>query len=105
MPKYLESKFTAAVEELERSKQVDYVTSAERLGLARGRKQGRKQGRVEGALMVVKGLLNEKFGKLEPELEHRLTKITVEELTALLTASNKFETSQELLGWLDNSKK
>jgi hypothetical protein len=117
MPKYLESRFTAAVEELERSKQVNYVTSAERLGVARGRKQGRRKGRAEGlakgrvegskqtAVDLLLAALVAKFGVLEPEIQQQVATLSVDELKALLTASYQLETKQELLTWLANAQR
>jgi predicted transposase YdaD len=88
---------------------VNYVTSAERLGLARGRKQcrrkGRAEGRMEGLAEAVLVLLNESTGEVEEELRQKITTLTVTELKALLPLAPKFTSKQELLEWLASAER
>ena len=63
-----------------------YVSSVERIGLAKGMekglKQGLEQGRQQEALTFLRRLLERKFGQLPGDTETRLTAASLAELEA-----------------------
>jgi Domain of unknown function (DUF4351) len=100
-----------------------YVTSAERIGIKKGRQEGLAEGRQEGlaegrelgreeALQeaqrqlreklaeIVQRLAERKFGELEPELADSLKNLSVERLDELTLAVLDFAEQKDLRAWL-----
>jgi len=49
-----------------------YVTSVERIGLARGRAEGRAEGRDEGTRETLRRFIQARFGVAPPAVEQRI---------------------------------
>ena len=62
--------------DLERSVNMPYVTSAQRIGRA----EGRQEGRQEGEVLLLRRLLMRRFGALPEWAEQRLAQATVEQV-------------------------
>jgi hypothetical protein len=67
-----------SAEELERTTDMRYVTSVERIG----REEGRKEGRLEGEAVLLRRLLLRRFGAVPAWAEARLDAATTEQLEA-----------------------
>jgi len=80
LPPVLEVRFQTAVIELERERQMPYITSIERMGIEKGREEGRQEGRQEGEMVILRRLLTRRFGLLSDEVEQRLHAATVQDL-------------------------
>lgn len=91
LPTDLELLFKQQLEELEAERQMQYVTSIERIA----RKEGREEGREEGAILLLVRLLGHRFGEIPAEVGKRLQALSLEQLTALIdramTASSLHE--------------
>jgi len=62
LPKSLEQAFLAEIYAIEESKNMPYVTSAERFGIEKGRIEGKLEGKLEGEATLLLRLLSRKFG-------------------------------------------
>jgi predicted transposase YdaD len=84
LPRELEEKLWGAVMELEQERNMPYVTSVERIGLRRGRKEGlqegRKEGRQEGEATVLLRLIELKFGSPDAASRNRVESADAETL-------------------------
>ena len=78
LPDWLNSKLWHELETTEEKEQVRYVTSIERLGIAKGRVEGR----VEGESRLLKRLLERRFGILPQWASEQLTYAKEKELEA-----------------------
>ena len=72
LPPALEARFQPAVIELERERQMPYITSIERMSLEKGRQ--------EGEMVMLQRLLTQRFGLLSDGVEQRLHAATVKDL-------------------------
>ena len=71
------------VEAIEEERKMPYVTSAERIGVERGKQEGleqgrvegKQQGRVEGKRLAVREIVRARFGGVPDELDARLASI------------------------------
>ena len=98
LPDWLNSQIWKELETIEENKNVEYITSIERIGIAKGIAKGRVEGRVEGLVegrvegesRLLKRLLERRFGPLPQWVSERLGSAKEEELEtwseALLTA-------------------
>ena len=94
LPEWLNSQVLQELETIEESKKVRYVTSVERIGMAKGiaegRLEGRVEGRVEGESRLLRRLLERRFGVLPEWASEQLISASEEQLEAwgeaLLTA-------------------
>ncbi len=97
-----------------------YVTSIERIGRARGRKEGRnlglkegrqegreeglhvgrKEGREEASRDLVARLLAKRFGPLSPATEKAIEGLSLQKLEALGVALLDFQSKGDLQAWL-----
>ena len=80
LPAGLEARLQAELVQLERERQMPYITSFERMGIERGLQQGLQQGRQEGEATVLRRLLTRRFGPLPTWAEERLTQASLQEL-------------------------
>ena len=68
LPAWLETKVWKEIETIEEHKNMKYITSIERIGIAKGRVEGRIEGRVEGRVegesKLLKRQLERRFGAL-----------------------------------------
>ncbi len=76
LPQDLEIRFEAELEQLEAERRMRYVTSIERRGIEKGLQQGLQQ----EASLLLKKLLNRRFGELPAWVEERLANASREEL-------------------------
>ena len=70
------------------------------IGLDRGRKEGREEGREEGKLQLLLLQLTRRFGKLQSDVEARISKLTLAQLDALGLEILDFESVEDLITWL-----
>ena len=86
LPEWLNSQVWQELETIEESKKVQYITSVERIGIAKGIAKGR----VEGVSRLLKKQLERRFGVLPQWVSDQLTSATEQQLEAwgeaLLTA-------------------
>ena len=78
LPQELERQLWTAIMELERTTNMRYVTSVERIG----REEGRKEGRKEGEAVLLRRLLLRRFGAVPAWAEARLRGATPAQLEA-----------------------
>ena len=64
LPEWLNSQVLQELETIEESKKVRYVTSVERIGMAKGIAEGLVEGRLEGESRLLRRLLERRFGVL-----------------------------------------
>ena len=98
LPEWLNSQVWQELETIEESKKVQYITSVERIGMAKGiakgiakgRIEGRVEGRVEGVSRLLRRQLERRFGVLPEWASDQLTRASEQQLEvwgeALLTA-------------------
>jgi predicted transposase YdaD len=85
-----------------------YVTSVERLGIAKGRAEGHAEGRVEGhaegmqegQLALVLRQLTRRCGELAPATVAQIEHLSMEQLGALAEALLDFSDADDLHAWL-----
>jgi flagellar biosynthesis/type III secretory pathway protein FliH len=95
LPKWLNNQLRQELEAIEESKQMKYITSVERIGIAKGiaegMAQGRVEGRVEGESRLLGRLLERRFGALPQWVFDQLSNASEQQLEAwgeaLLNAS------------------
>ncbi len=64
LPEFLDQQVWHVIETIEESEKMQFITSVERIGLAKGRAEGRVEGRVEGELKLLRKQLELRFGAL-----------------------------------------
>jgi len=101
LPDAQEILFWNEITALEEERKMAYVTSIERLSLARGRREGREEGKLEGQRDTLREVLEARFGALTDALLERLASLDdAEQLKALTvraaTAGSLEEFSQGL---------
>jgi hypothetical protein len=86
LPEWLNSEVWQELEKIEEREKVQYITSVERIGIAKGiakgRIEGRVEGRVEGESRLLKRQLERRFGLLPEWASERLGSAKEEELEA-----------------------
>jgi len=90
LPEWLNTQVWQELETIEESKKVQYITSVERIGIAKGIARGRVEGRVEGESRFLRRLLERRFGVLPEWASDQLRRASEQQLEAwgeaLLTA-------------------
>ena len=82
LPEWLNNQIWQELETIEENKKVQYITSVERIGIAKGRVEGRVQGRVEGESRLLRRLLERRFGVLPSWATEQLANASEEQLEA-----------------------
>ena len=86
LPEWLNSQVWQELETIEESKKVQYITSVERIGMARGMATGMakgvEKGRVEGASRLLKRQLERRFGVLPSWATEKLSHASEQDLEA-----------------------
>jgi len=86
MPEWLNRRVWQELETIEEKEKVQYITSVERIGIAKGIAKGREEGiakdRVEGESRLLKRLLEHRFGVLPHWVSERLEGAKEDELEA-----------------------
>ena len=90
LPEGLEQQIWHEIEKIEEREKMQYITSVERIGIAKGRLEGRVEGRVEGESRLLKKQLERRFGVLPMWAIDRLNSALEQDLDlwgeAVLTA-------------------
>ena len=73
LPAWLDTKVWKEIETIEEHKSMKYITSIERIGIAKGITQGIAKGRIEGESKLLKRLLEHRFGVLPAWATEKLT--------------------------------
>jgi hypothetical protein len=93
LPEPLEIEYLQDVYSLEESKQMPYISTAEKLGIKKGIELGIEQGMERGIkrekFIIAKRLLSE---GVDPAFITKITELTLEEVEALKQKSDKLET-------------
>jgi predicted transposase YdaD len=76
-----------------------YITSVERIGYERGRKEGR----VEDRRSIVPRLLERKFGQVSQEMGDRISTLSPELLEDFAMALLDFNSIDDLGNWLESN--
>lgn len=79
LPPDLERSFTEELHKIEEEKNMEYITSVERIGMKRGLEQGLRQGLEQGlqeARLMLLEVLSIRFGPLTPDLNELVEGIT-----------------------------
>ncbi|MBP0030948.1 hypothetical protein [Roseofilum sp. Guam] len=107
LPEPEERRLWTELETLEKEKVMPYITSVERFGIEKGRKQGREQGRAEERQESILRILEVRFVEVPAELKEQVRAIanlevlaelltqavTTESLTSFQTVVNEVATS------------
>ncbi|MBC6422364.1 MAG: DUF4351 domain-containing protein [Hormoscilla sp. SP5CHS1] len=80
LPQELEKEFWQEVNQLQEEKQMQYITSVERIGIEKGLDRGLHQGALRQLLRV----LQHRFNLVSESVQTRLTSCTVEQLEELV---------------------
>jgi predicted transposase/invertase (TIGR01784 family) len=72
-------------------------------GEARGEARGLERGRTEGEQALVFKQLTRKLGKIEPEIQARVNRLTIEQIESLGEDLLDFTLMGDLLAWLDGN--
>ncbi len=82
LPEWLNNKVWQELETIEEREKVQYISSVERIGIAKGRVEGRVEGHVEGKSSLLQKLLEHRFGVLPEWAAEQLVPAREEELEA-----------------------
>lgn len=86
LPEWLDSQVWQELETIEESKKVQYITSVERIGIAKGMAKGMakgvEKGRVEGESRLLRRLLERRFGVLPSWASEQLANASEQQLEA-----------------------
>ncbi len=86
----------------EKEEVMDMMTSWQREGLEQGLEEGLKLGVERGKLALLMGLLNHRFGELEPSLDAKVKALSGNQIEDLSIALLDFTSVTNLVTWLDN---
>ncbi len=73
-------------------------------GLELGRQEGLQPGKQEEAVAVIMRQLTRRFGLLDPEVQERLLRLSLEQLEELSEVLMEFVAIADLNNWLHNQK-
>ena len=73
-------------------------------GFAKVSKKVQQEGLRNGMLALTVGLLEQRFGPLEPELSQPLGKLTTDQLQALSKQLLSLSSKDDLKAWLDKER-
>ena len=128
LPEKMDLAFEEKVLAYEQENNMPFITSFERIGIEKGRQEGRLEGRQEGlergldkgrqeglekgmekgrqgqASLIVR-LLRRRWGTLAPELEIRLSRLSLPQLEMLGESILDFDDPSALQRWLDDDAK
>ncbi|MBC8379243.1 MAG: cytosolic protein [Planctomycetes bacterium] len=84
LPEQLEQQLWLEIETIEENKNMHYVTSVERIGIAKGRQEGRDEGRQEGRqeaeIEMLSIMLKHRFGDLPDTIQNKLKQVGEDQL-------------------------
>lgn len=87
LPEALEQQLWYEIEAIEGSKKMHYVTSVEKIGIAKGRQEGRQEGLLEGEAKMLSIMLQHRFGELPEAAIEKLTHSNEEQLKKWLISA------------------
>jgi len=93
LPDALEEDYHRCIQAIEEAEHMQYVTTAERIGIQKGRKEGRKEGRQEGEVAMLLRLIARKFGPPTEPVRERIERADPE---TLVEWSDRILTAQTL---------
>ena len=83
---------------------MEYITSWERRGIAKGIEQGKEIGLKEGELRLIFRQLNQLIGTLSPATKKQIKNLSLPQLERLSDALLQFSSKDDLLAWLSKQK-
>ncbi len=90
LPEWLDQQIWHEIETIEEYEKMQYITSVERIGIAKGRVEGRLEGRLEGESKLLRRQLARRFGALPAWASDKLNSAEEQDLEswaeAVLTA-------------------
>ena len=100
LPDELKQGFRDDLKRYEEEKQMPYVTSIERMGIADGLEQGRQEARSRQRSLILR-LLTRRVGAVPESLTDRISKLPIEQLESLAEALLDFTCLDDLSNWLE----
>jgi len=97
LPEEREEQFEQEALKIMEEVKMPLLSPFEKIAMREGRQEGLQEGRQEVLLL----LLETRFGALEPQLAQALTRLSGEQLKALLKAQTAFSSKDELAIWLE----
>jgi hypothetical protein len=82
LPPLLAQRLWQDIDAFDEEKRMPYVTSIERIGIAKGLEQGRLEGELVGQAALLERLLTRRFGPLPEEVREQLSAASREQLEA-----------------------
>ncbi|MCU0543925.1 MAG: Rpn family recombination-promoting nuclease/putative transposase [Oscillatoriaceae cyanobacterium Prado104] len=70
------------------------------LGREEGREKGREEGQKQGEIKLILRLLNRRCGQLNPDIETRISELSIDQLDNLGEALLDFSNVEDLIAWL-----
>ncbi len=116
MPKKMNLAFEKKVLAYEEKNRMPFITSIERIGIEKGlkkgrqegrdegRQEGRNEGRQEGQTALIVRMLKRRWGAIAPELEIRVSKLSLAQLEDLGEMLWDFQNPKDLRQWLDKTR-
>jgi Domain of unknown function (DUF4351) len=83
----------------QRRSAMEYMTSWERTGFAKGKTEGKTEGKIEGKLELVLQLLEQQVGKLSGTMQKRVSRLSAPQLDQLALSLLQFKSSSDLSKW------
>jgi Domain of unknown function (DUF4351) len=103
LPEGLKQEFNVDLKRYEQEKQMPYITSIERMGIAEGLQQGLQQ-EQERQRSLVSRLLTRRVGSVPENLVKQVEQLTIPQLEALTEALLDFTQLDDLVQWLKNDR-
>jgi hypothetical protein len=100
LPKELEREYRDEIVRYEEEKQMEYVTTIERMGIEKGLERGLEQGVRQGSCRVLLRILRARFGEAAEALREKLAKLNVEQLDALTDKAVVAQSLEEFIAAL-----
>jgi len=101
LPSKLEREFWQELKQFEQERQMSYITTGERIGYERGRKEGREEGKVEEGKKLILRQLQKQVGMLPEKALTSIQSLGVTQLEELSEALLDFTGIDDLLHWLE----
>ena len=87
LPEELDQQLWQEIEIFEENEKMQYVTSIERIGIAKGRQEGRQEGLLEGEAEMLGLMLKHRFGELSDAVVNRLRHANEDQLKQWLISA------------------
>jgi predicted transposase YdaD len=97
LPKGLDDEFWTELKAYEKERNTPYITSVERIGYERGRKEGR----VEERQLIISRLLEQKIGQIPEAMSDFISTLSLDQLDMLLLDLLNFNSIDDLSYWLE----